>query len=203
MRAGVVEVVLTVDHGTLSGEQVRQRVADGHPSTSPRVQRAGGVGRDEFEVDALRRERVTVSEAITLRHHASEHVVQPSGREVEVDESGTGDLDAGYMRRKVRFERRHDARRGLTGRDARVLRNLQGHVRGPVAVVALLRDFERDATGRLGKAGSVERAAYGVDEGFADHTTHISWGVLRRPGQLRVDGNRTGAASGVLVGIRE
>ena len=82
--------------------------------------------------------------------------------------------------RRIRLEDGRDAAGGFARRHARALRDLQRHVGGPVAVVALLRGFERDATGRLGEAGSVERAAHGVDEGFADHTTHISWTVLTR-----------------------
>ena len=37
----------------LRREQVGERVADGHPATAAGVQRTGGVGRDELEVDPL------------------------------------------------------------------------------------------------------------------------------------------------------
>ena len=55
---GVVEVVLAVHLRALRRQQVRDRVADRDPAAAARVQRAGGVGRDELEIDPLAGQRL-------------------------------------------------------------------------------------------------------------------------------------------------
>ena len=107
--AGVVEVVLAVHLRALRRQQVRDRVADRDPAPAARVQRPGGVGRDELEVDPLRRRarprcRTGRPRATTV----AQHVVQPRGREVQVDEAGLGGLGPGEMRHVGGLERGDD-----------------------------------------------------------------------------------------------
>src|SRR5699024_4321631 len=49
LRAGVVVVVLALDAPSAGGKQTRHAVAQGGVATVADVQRAGGVGRDEFD----------------------------------------------------------------------------------------------------------------------------------------------------------
>ena len=67
--AGVVQVVLAVHDRALGREEVGQRVADRHPAATAGVERAGGVGRHELEVDAQAVERVAVAVGLALRDH--------------------------------------------------------------------------------------------------------------------------------------
>ena len=82
---------------------------------------------------------------------------------------GPGDLDTLDMRRRIGLEDLCEACRHVARRDARALRDLERDVRRPVAVLALLRRLEREATRRLvetsGRQGGAERG----EELFADH----------------------------------
>ena len=65
--------------GALGGEQVGERVADRDPAPTAGVQRAGGVRRDELEVDAAarrarRRARSASPWATTARSTSCSHV---------------------------------------------------------------------------------------------------------------------------------
>ena len=90
----VVQVVLAVDLGSLRGEEVRERVADRHPTRAAGVDRPGRVQRDELEIDPISRERPAVPVSLALRHDPAQDLVEPRGREIEVDEAGPGDLGA-------------------------------------------------------------------------------------------------------------
>ncbi len=53
LGAGVVEVVLRGDVGTIGAQESGEGVADGGPPDGADVDRAGGVGGDELEVEFL------------------------------------------------------------------------------------------------------------------------------------------------------
>ena len=163
--------------GALSGEQVGERVTDRHPAAAAGMEWPGRVRRDELEVDAPSRERVAAAERVSSVHDGPQHVVQPRGCQVEVDEARPGDLDALDVRGQIGFEQCDEPGRDFTRLLADVLGDRQRDRRAPVAVLALLRRLERDPTGRLGEAGLGERGAKRGDELFADHER---WARRRR-----------------------
>ena len=98
----VVQVVLAVDLGSLRGEEIRERVAHRHPTRAAGVDRPRWVQRDELEIDPISRERPAVPVSLALRHDRAQDLVEPRGREVEVDEAGPGDLGTLEVREVAR-----------------------------------------------------------------------------------------------------
>ena len=129
----------------LRGEQVGQRVADRHPAAAARVEGSGRVGRHEFEVDAQAVERVAVAVRLAGFDHGQEHLVQPGGCEVEVEEAGTGDLDPFEMRGPGPLQLHLQLGGHVAGLLADLLRQLQCDIGGEVAVPRILRWAQLDA----------------------------------------------------------
>ena len=154
LRARVVQVVLAVHLGALRGEQVRDRVADRDPAPAAGVQRAGRVGRDELEVDrAGRRAPSSGRSRSPAVDDVTHDVVQPRGREEEVEEAGARDLDLGEMREPASASSASLIRSAISrGGAPTAAFELQGDVRRPVAVLAAAGRVERDAAGRFGRA---------------------------------------------------
>ena len=169
LTPGVVQVVLAMDRRALCGEEVRDRVAHGDPSTAAGVQRARRVHRHELQVDARAGVRVAVTELLAVGHHSGEHVVQPRRREEEVDEPGARDLDALHVTRRRRGQGVDESRRDVARRRADLLREHEGHVGLPVAVVPRLRRCDLDAVGRHGQVGRGQRRRQSGDEVGGDH----------------------------------
>jgi hypothetical protein len=76
------------------------------------VQRAGGVGGNEFDLqaaaDAFALRRAT-SVIATGGQHGCHHGAARGGRQREIDEAGTGDLDLGHERRSRQFAHQRSA----------------------------------------------------------------------------------------------
>jgi hypothetical protein len=136
------------------------------------VQRAGGVGRDEFahQLAAMCRAQAELG---AVGQHLGHHGL-PRGRlQPQVDEAGAGDLQRVHplRHRGLRLQRGHQG----GGQFARValLRLGQGHGRGDgeIAMRGLLGGFEGRAVGRtgrhlghgVGKGG--EQGLLGLDHG--------------------------------------
>ena len=141
LRAVVVEVVLARDRRALGGEHARERVAHGRPARSAQVYRAGRIRRDELEIDDLIGERLrrAVRGARVddgLRERAGGRGIQP-----DIDEAGPGDLDARDARHLS--QARGDLPREFTWVRPDGLREPEGGIRGPVAVLAILRPLQR------------------------------------------------------------
>jgi hypothetical protein len=100
--------------------------------------------------------------------HLAEHLVQPGGRQVEVHEAGTGNLDALDMGRRLGVEDLGDLGGQVAGVASRRLGGHEGHVAGPIPVLPPCRPLERDAVGRL-EAHLVEGAAQARFQDVADH----------------------------------
>ena len=94
LGAAVVEVVLAVHVVARCARARAKRVAVGRPPAVAGVERAGGVGGDELDVDRRdpRRGRGGRSRRPRL-DDVAEHVVQPGRPQAEVHEAGPGDLD--------------------------------------------------------------------------------------------------------------
>ena len=158
--AGIVEVVLAVHFGTLRREQVRDRVADRDPSPAARVQRAGGVGGDELEVDPLPAQRLRASVAVAGRDGLAQHIVGPRRIELEIDESGPRDVDFNHMSRSGAPERVTDLRRHLPRREIDRSLELERDRGREITLITVFRDVEAHARGRFGKPGATQSGAH-------------------------------------------
>ena len=98
--AGVVDVVLVGDVGAGSAQHPADRVAEGRPAGVADVQRAGGVRRDELEVDGGTGERGAVPVGGAGLDDGLRERAGGCGIESDVDEARTGDLDARRCRRR-------------------------------------------------------------------------------------------------------
>jgi len=141
LRAVVVEVVLARDHAALRLEDPREAVADGRPTGAADVDRTGRVRRDELEVhrDAVVEGAAAV--ALARLHDLLREQSRRRGIEGDVQEAGAGDL--GGRDPVHRFECRRKRSRELSRIEGEPLAQLQRHVRGPVAVIAVAGALDR------------------------------------------------------------
>ena len=160
----------------LGREQVGERVAHGHPTATAGVQRAGGVGGHELEVDAQAVERVAVAVRLALRHDREQDLVQPARGEAEVEEAGARDLDPLEVRGPGPLELVGELGGDLPRRQAERLGQLEGDVGGEVAVSRSPSGTSARCHRGRGEAARVER---GVDCGGELVTDHEGW--RRRP----------------------
>ena len=137
---------------------------------------------------------------LALRDDRAQHVVQPRGREVEVDEA------------RARRSRPARGARGGPGSSATTilaatsrgdmpdrLGELQRDVGGEVAVAGVLRRGQLDAVRRLGEAARVERGLDCGEELVTDH--EVSGGGARRPSPLAVLAHGSGASAAPPRGV--
>ena len=163
LRAGVVDVVLGLDVGARGLEQPVHGVAEGGPPGVPQVQRPGRVGRDELEVDDLTGGRVVVPVCRPGRHDGARQLACGRGVDGDVEEPRAGDVDG--LDPGQPLEALSELRRDLARRHTGALGELEGDVRGPVPVLAVLRSLHA----HLGRRG--RREVTGVDglgQGGAD-----------------------------------
>ena len=159
-----------------------------------------GFGGDELEVDAVPGERVAVPVAVALRDDATQHVVQPRRREVEVEEPRARDLDPLEVRGAGPLELVDEPGGDLARRDAQRLGQLERDVGGEVAVTGVLRRRQLDAARRLGEPGRVERGVESGEELVTDHVGSPARGALRRSPCPRIVG--APRSSGRFVRLR-
>ena len=180
LHAAVVEVVLAVDDVAGALEDPAQRVAEGRPPPAARVERPGGVGRHELDVDPPCRRRgrgarsPSSPPASTSASTSWSHV----SRRWKFTKPGPGDLDPLDVgrRRGVRA-----ARRGR--RPARAARD-----RPALAVAMATLEDQSPCSRRPGRSrwisaggsmpASVEGGAQGGGEGVADHGRRMLRGAL-------------------------
>ena len=97
--------------------------------------------------------------AVAEGDDGTEHIVQPAGREEDVDEARTRDLRSPVVRWWIGVERGHDLDRDVTRGTTRGLGDLECDVRRPIPVLGLLRRVERHTVGWLGHTDRGQRAA--------------------------------------------
>ncbi|GMA92145.1 hypothetical protein GCM10025869_26740 [Homoserinibacter gongjuensis] len=148
LGAVVVEVVLARDEAALRLHEPGQAVADRSPAGAADVDGAGGVRRDELEVDAHALVERAAAVALTELENARGQRARGRRVEADVEEARSGDLGArdavdlgeGRRERIGEFPRRH----------AEALAELEGRVGRPVAVVPIAGAFEGDVLGSDG-----------------------------------------------------
>ena len=166
---GVVQVVLAVHLGALRREQVGERVTHCDPTPATGVDRPGGVDGHELEVDPVPGTNAAVPVLVTLPDDAEQHLVQPGGSEVEVDEPGALDLDPLQVRRSFRLQRDDDLVGDLARWLADGLGELHRDVRGEVAVAGSGRGRQLDATRGHGEARDFERVMQRGEDLVTNH----------------------------------
>ena len=154
LRTVIVEVVLPRHLGALRAEDARKRVTNGGPARAAKVNGPGGVGRDELEVDDLVSARLVGAEGGALVDDRLRERAGGCGIQSHVNEAGAGDLDG--CNAVDRLQRLGNRGRELTRVGAHALRELHGDVRGPIAVIAVLRALKHHVgDGEVGRtAGS-------------------------------------------------
>gem|GEM_PF-7093136 len=94
LRTRIVDVVLLGHVIAGKGEHVRQRIADDSAAAVPHMHRACRIGRHIFDVDLLARSNARTAKIKTLRNHAGQEPLPVADRYANVDETGTGNIDA-------------------------------------------------------------------------------------------------------------
>ncbi len=176
LNAPVVDVELALYAVPTPGEDPSEGVPEGAPPAVACVEWARRVGADVLDVGGNTGTDVEARVAVARLDDLGEDVVQPGGREAEVDEPGPCDLHRGHVGRWIRC----DAIDDVLGEFARVtpgrLRAGQRHVGRPVTVVAVGRALEVDRRRARLDLQHVKRGRQRGDQRFSDHG-HRSSGV--------------------------
>ena len=114
LRAGVVDVELARDRRAAGQQQARDRVAERRPAGVADVQRPGGVGADELDVDRVAALGVVRAERGPGLDDGLGERAGGGGIQSDVDEAGARDLDAGDPGR-LRERRRRSRPRARAG----------------------------------------------------------------------------------------
>jgi hypothetical protein len=168
LAAGIVDVVLARHLVAGEGQQRRQAGAVGGAAAVADMQRAGGIGGNEFDLQAARHPAVAgraAPEVAAGGEHGGHHRGTRRGRQREVDEAGAGDLGADHVGRRRQFA--HQAFGDLARIGLQFARQLHRQVAGEVAVAGLLRAFEDDVDGAVGRRHAGERGAQEAGEVLA------------------------------------
>ena len=140
LSAVVVEVVLAHHLAALGGQQTAQRVADGGPPGAADVDRSGGVGRDELEVNVAPGEQLGVAVGRSGVQHVGHDLTLGRGLDPQVHEAGSGHLGGGDT---VGLGQRLGQPAGQLARvDTGLLRDLQRDIGGVVAVLGVTRPLD-------------------------------------------------------------
>ena len=196
LPARVVEVVLGRDVGVDRPQQAAQRVADRRPPGVPQVQRAGRVGRDELQVQALSGKCAAPAVPTAGKDHDARQLPGGGRVETDIEKARSRDLHRLDPRRLGQLVGQRD--RQVARRQADLLRHLEGEHRGVVAVLGVARSLH---AGRLRQDGHVEAA---LGQGGARRGQHDSseFGGSHRPMLPRVDSG-TWRRPEVLVTMRD
>ena len=149
LLAVVVEVVFAHHLGAVGLEHAGHGIADGSPTGAADVNRTGGVGGDELEIQGLAAQMVVAAVFVDLvemlvgvghgtgGEYGVHHGGGRGGVKRDVDEAGACHLDLGNA---VGFSERGGERLGQIARlHAGLLGQLHGNVGGPVAMRTVLR----------------------------------------------------------------
>ena len=145
----VVEIIFAHHLGAVGLEHAGHGVADGSPTSAADVNRTGGVGGNELEIQGLAAQMGVAAVFVDLVEmlvaincwgcgkHGIHHGCSRGGIKGDVDEAGAGHLDRGDA---VGFSERGGERLSqITRLHAGLLGQLHGDVGGPVAMRAVLR----------------------------------------------------------------
>ncbi|MBS1225254.1 MAG: hypothetical protein H6R24_1932 [Proteobacteria bacterium] len=95
LPAGIVDVVLAVNLVADGFQQVGDGGAEGRTAAVADVQRAGGIGGDEFHLYPPAAAQFAPAKSVALVQNLVDHRLVGTGGEEEVDEAGSGDFHPG------------------------------------------------------------------------------------------------------------
>ena len=167
LGAVVVEVVLAGDLGAAGLQQPGQRVADRRPAHAADVDRPGGVGGDELEVDALAGRGGVRAVAGARGEDLHRDLAERGLREAQVEEARTGDVDRVDA---VDLPQPGGQQLGdLPRRPAGGLGELERDARRVVAVLLDARALDGDLVGHgHGQLAGLDGGGHGVAHGGAE-----------------------------------
>ncbi len=175
-------------------EDATQRITERSPSPATGMQRTGGVGRDELDVDPPAGAEIEAGIALLAgRDHVEEHVVEPRVVEVEVDEAGASHLGPLDVRRRGGVQPFDELRGQLARHSPVALGRRHGHVGRPVAVLSPTGPLEVDRLGRL-DARIGEGSAQDGGERVADHE-----GAFYRASSALTRSTRSSGSKGLVM----
>ena len=147
LPAGIVDVVLSLHVVADEAQQIGQGGAIGGAATMTDVQRPGGIGRNEFDLDVTTLSDMAATEVFALLQNPVDDRLAGIAGEEEIDESRAGYFDAidsvgagntiGNQLRE--FTRRHGSRFCQHQRD----------IRGVIALARLLRRSDLDVVAEI------------------------------------------------------
>jgi hypothetical protein len=149
---GIVDIELAGDFVASDLEQSADAVAQGRTATVTHVERPRRIRRDEFDVDPTAPPHLGAAEIRARGHDPAERVSKSTGRQPEIDESGTRDL---YLRDQVRRQGQagDDVFRQPAGGPFERSGKLQREVGGQIAVPRIPGPVEGDFGFRRIKLG--------------------------------------------------
>jgi hypothetical protein len=165
LPAGVIDVILARHLVAGKGQQRAQAGAVGGAAAMADMQRAGGIGGNEFDLQAA-------GHASVLRRAATEIIARRPAprppprcaprRQREIDEAGAGDLDLRDKRRGRQLA--HHALGDLARIGLQFARQLHPQVAGEITVAGLLGALENDVGKPLGGGDAGKRGAQQAGE---------------------------------------
>ena len=163
LRAVVVDVELTLDVVTGVVHNAAEGVAQRGPAAVADVHGADGVGGDELDLGLQATTDVGLSEVHALLASLAKNGILDGNGEVEVDETGAGDLD--LLDRGVLGHMGNDGLGNLARGAVGQLGGLQGHGGGPLAMRSVSRSLDgaivKFKCGKVaGLLGRSKRSAY-------------------------------------------
>jgi len=172
LHAGIVVVELALHVPAAGVEQAAEAIADRRVAAVAHVQRAGGVGRDEFHAHRAAGATGVAAVGVALGHDPAHFGVVGLGGEEEIDEAGAGDLHLGQQR--VRRQRGDQFFRQFTRLGASRLGQQHGQVGGEIAVLAAARALDHEP-GRVevgGQGAVVPQGVEGLQQKVAQRLLH-------------------------------
>ena len=190
LSAGVVDVVLALDIAAGGGEHGGEGVAEHCAASVADLERPGGVGGDEFDLDALRSAGGGAAPLVAGGDHVEQAAALPVGVDAEVDEAGAGGFDVGDQ--LVALDAGGDGFCDVERGHAHGAGEAHGEVAGVVAVLGVLGALDADfGCGHGGQGAVVLGAPEGVGEGVAQQFARVAGhgvGIPRCVGAVRCSG---------------
>ena len=180
LDAAVVDVELPLHLVAAPFVEARHRVAVAGSPAVAGVQGTRRVGAHELDDDPRSGTGVEPTPAVgSGSHHVGQHLVQPGLGQAEVDEAGSGHLDADHVGRRYRRQALHEGGSELPWVPAGHLRRCHGHIGRPVAVLRIGRALQLDHVRQGVDAQVGQGGANRIDDGVA----HVHGRIHRRGGK--------------------
>ena len=163
LRAMVIDVELTLDVVTGVVHDAAKRIAQRGPAAMTDVHGADGIGGNELDLSLQATTDVGLGEVHAFLAGLAKNGILDGNGEVEVDETGAGDLD--LLDRGVLGHMGNDGLGDLARGAVSQLGGLQGHGGGPLAMRSVSRSLDgaivKFKCGKVaGLLGRSERSAY-------------------------------------------